>query len=119
VGKVARCGDEPVNTHGVNFFEGVKMFIVSLNYKCDIEEVEKYLDDHVSYLKQEYSNGNFIASGRKNPRTGGVILSCVKDRDELEVILKRDPFDRAGIAEYDITEFIPSMVAEGFEILQK
>jgi len=95
------------------------MFIVSLNYKCGLEEVDKHLDAHVAYLKHEYANGNFIASGRKIPRTGGIILSCVKNKDELELILSNDPFNKAGIAEYDITELIPSMVAEGFEILQK
>jgi len=95
------------------------MFIVSLTYKSDLEEVDKHLEAHVAYLKQEYANGNFIASGRKIPRTGGIILSCVKNKDELELILSKDPFNKAGIAEYDITEFVPSMVAEGFEILQK
>ena len=95
------------------------MFIVSLNYKSDLEDVDKHLDAHVDYLKQEYANGNFIASGRKIPRTGGVILSCVKDKDELKRILAKDPFNIAGIAEYEITEFIPTMVAEGFEILRK
>ena len=95
------------------------MFIVSLNYKSDLEDVDKHLDAHVDYLKQEYANGNFIASGRKIPRTGGIILSCVKDKDELKRILAKDPFNIAGIAEYEITEFIPTMVAEGFEILRK
>lgn len=95
------------------------MFIVSLNYKCVLKEVDKYLDAHVAFLKQEYSNGNFIASGRKIPRTGGIIISAVKNRAELEMILEKDPFNRAGIAEYEITEFVPSMVAEGYEILQK
>ena len=95
------------------------MFIVSLNYKYELEEVDKHLEDHVAYLKQEYSNGNFIASGRKIPRTGGIIISGVKNKDELEMILAKDPFKKAGIAEYEITEFVPSMVAEGYEILQK
>ena len=93
------------------------MFIVLLNYKCEIGEVEKNLDLHVAYLKEEYAKGNFIASGGKIPRTGGVILSCVKNK--LELILSKDPFKKAGIAEYDITEFVPNMVAEGYEILQK
>ncbi len=95
------------------------MFIISLNYKCPLEEVDKHLDAHVAYLKQEYANGNFIASGRKVPRTGGVILSNVKTRNALEAILAKDPFNQADIAEYDITEFIPSMVAEGFEKLKE
>ena len=95
------------------------MFIVSLTYKSDLEEVDRHLDAHVDYLKQEYAEGNFIASGRKIPRTGGIILSCVKNKDELELILAKDPFYKSGIAEYDIIEFDPSIVAEGFEILQK
>jgi uncharacterized protein YciI len=95
------------------------MFIVSLKYKCGLEEVDKHLDAHVAYLNEEYANGNFIASGRKMPRTGGIILSCVHNKEELESIISKDPFSKAGIAEYDIIEFIPSMVAEGYEILQK
>lgn len=95
------------------------MFIVSLNYKCELEEVDRHLDAHVAYLKEEYSNGNFVASGRKIPRTGGIIISAVQNKDELEMILAKDPFNKAGIAEYEITEFVPSMVAEGYEILQK
>jgi uncharacterized protein YciI len=50
------------------------MFIVSLTYKRPLEEVYRHLDAHVAYLKQEYANGSFIASGRKVPRTGGIIL---------------------------------------------
>ncbi len=95
------------------------MFIISLNYKAKLEEVDTHLDAHVAYLKHEYANGHFIASGRKIPRTGGVILSNIKTKNELEVVLAKDPFYQAGIAEYEITEFIPSMVAEGFENLKE
>ncbi len=95
------------------------MFFVSLTYKCPLEEVDKHLDAHVAYLKQEYDNGNFIASGRKIPRTGGIILATVEKRNQLQTIIGKDPFYRAGIAEYDITEFVPSMVAEGFEKLRE
>jgi uncharacterized protein YciI len=94
------------------------MFIVSLTYRRSLEEVDCHLDAHVAYLKQEYANGNFIASGRKVPRTGGVILCTIKTRDELDAILAKDPFHTAGIVDYDIIEFIPSMVAEGLEKLK-
>ena len=47
-----------------------------------------------------------------------MILSNVKYKNDLEAILSNDPFYKAGIAEYDITEFTPSMVAEGFENLK-
>ena len=90
-----------------------------LNYKAPLEEVDKHLDTHVAYLKHEYANGHFIASGRKIPRTGGVILSNVKTKNELEIILVKDSFYKTGITEYEITEFVPSMVADGFERLKE
>ena len=99
--------------------ERKNVFIISLNYKCALEEVEKRLEDHIAYLKSEYAQGHFVASGRKIPRTGGIILSCLADKDQLKQILARDPFNTAGVADYEIIEFAPTMVAEGYEILQK
>ncbi|WP_455385284.1 YciI family protein [Acidihalobacter prosperus] len=94
------------------------MFIVSLIYTAPLEEVDRHLDEHVSYLKRQYAAGSFVASGRKIPRTGGVILSKLENRATLDAILEQDPFRRAGVADYEVIEFDPSMVAEGFEILQ-
>ncbi|MGL1932473.1 MAG: YciI family protein [Desulfotalea sp.] len=94
------------------------MFIISLEYIKQLEEVEDFLEAHVKYLKEQYVLGHFIASGRKVPRTGGVILSNIKTREKLEVVLAKDPFYQHGIATYDINEFIPSMVAEGYEMLK-
>jgi len=95
------------------------MFIVSLTYICDLSEIERFLDEHVAYLKKEYARGHFLASGRKNPRTGGVILAKAESRAKLNTILEKDPFHREKLAEYDIQEFIPTMAAEGLEGLLK
>lgn len=38
-----------------------------------------------------------------------------KTRNELKEVLAKDPFYIAGIADYDIMEFIPSMVTEGLK----
>jgi uncharacterized protein YciI len=94
------------------------MFIISLTYKCDLSEVDKYLEEHVSYLQEQYKKRLFIASGRKVPRTGGIILAMTEDITELQRAITMDPFYINNIAEYEITEFIPSMVAPGFECLQ-
>lgn len=50
------------------------MFIVSLTYVKPLAKVEKHLNDHIAYLEKYYKTGKFICSGRKNPRTGGIIL---------------------------------------------
>lgn len=95
------------------------MFIVSIIYNCSLEKVDSHLDAHVAYLKNEYANGSFVASGRKVPRTGGVILSRLNSRAELEAVLEKDPFAQAGIAEYEIIEFVVSMTAADFENLKE
>jgi len=94
------------------------MFIASLTYKVALDEVDKHLNDHVAYLEKQYADGNFIASGRKVPRTGGIILSNLETEDELQSILQEDPFYKMQIADYEIIEFIPSMVGPGFENLK-
>jgi len=95
------------------------MFIVSLTYKCPLAEIDQHLDAHVAYLKEQYAQGHFIASGRKVPRTGGVILARAESREALGKILAQDPFARADLADYEIVEFTASMVGEGFEKLQE
>lgn len=91
------------------------MFVVLLTYKKSLEDVEKYLAEHVEFLDAQYAAGVFIASGRRVPRTGGVILASSVDKARLEAILARDPFKREGIAEYEVVEFLPSKMKPGFE----
>jgi len=95
------------------------MFIVSLTYKRPLSDVDQHLDAHVAYLKEQYSQGHFIASGRKVPRTGGVILAKAESMEALNKILAQDPFAQADLADYEITEFTAGMVGEGFEKLQE
>ena len=47
---------------------------------------------HVRFLKKYYASGHFLVSGRKIPRDGGIILAVGKRRDEIEAIIKEDPF---------------------------
>lgn len=91
------------------------MFIVSLTYKKDLTEVDKHISAHIAYLEKYYALGCFIVSGRKVPRTGGIILANVSGKPELEAILQQDPFNIAGVANYDITEFIPTMTNQNFQ----
>jgi len=94
------------------------MFIVSLNYTAPLDRIDSLLDEHVVFLKAKYAEGILIASGRKIPRTGGVLLARACDQKTLEKHLAEDPFHREGVATYDITEFTPSMTAPGFEAMR-
>lgn len=93
------------------------MFIISLTYKKPIAEVELHLAAHIAYLERYYTAGIFIASGRKVPRTGGVILAKAETRAMLEVILQQDPFYIEDIAEFEVVEFILTKATSGLEQL--
>lgn len=95
------------------------MFIIELTYKVELSKIDEHLSAHIEYLKNQYENHVFIASGRKIPRTGGIILSRLEDKDELLNRLSEDPFKINDLAEYRITEFIPSMTSVEFENLKE
>ncbi|WP_026883996.1 YciI family protein [Clostridium akagii] len=91
------------------------MFIIILKYKKSIEDVMNNLDDHKNYLEKYYSLNKFICSGRQEPRCGGIILCNAKDKTEVNLIIKQDPFYKNNIAKYEIIEFIPTNYADGFK----
>ncbi|TYA70149.1 YciI family protein [Seonamhaeicola marinus] len=93
------------------------MFIVELTYKVPLSEVDTYLEAHINYLNEQYELGHFIASGRKEPRDGGIILSKLPNKETLLEILNKDPFKVHNLADYKLIEFTPSKVGKGFENL--
>jgi len=93
------------------------MFIISLTYQKTLEEVDAHLNAHVEFLKSHYAQGIFIASGRKNPRNGGVILALATNRADIEAVIAQDPFYIHDVATYEITEFTPSMTSPELSIL--
>ncbi|MFD6184725.1 YciI family protein [Streptomyces goshikiensis] len=82
------------------------MFVMELTYTAPIEAVEEQMDAHIAWLDGHYAAGVFLASGRKVPRDGGVVLAGGVSRAEIEKIAASDPFTMAGVCEYRITEFI-------------
>lgn len=90
------------------------MLIVELTYKKSLSEVEKHLETHKQFLQQYYEDGTFIASGPKNPRDGGVILANAS-KDEMEAIIRKDPFFTKDIADYRIVDFKPNRFSPEFE----
>lgn len=91
------------------------MYIFILSYKTGLDVVEKHLNAHIDYLNKNYQSGNFIASGRRNPRTGGVIICRAESQEKAQSYIKEDPFYQFGVADYEIIEFEPTMYAEGFD----
>ena len=93
------------------------LFIVSITYTRPLEQVDKFVPEHIEFLDEQYSLGHFQLSGRKVPRTGGVILATVDSRAALDRILAQDPFHREKLADYEIIEFSPSKSSQALKFL--
>ncbi|MFF1654749.1 YciI family protein [Streptomyces sp. NPDC058255] len=91
------------------------MFVLDLTYTAPLDAVDAALDAHVAWLEEQYAAGVFLASGRKNPRDGGVILAVAQDRARIEEIVAGDPFVTAGVCAYRVTEFVATKTAAGLE----
>jgi uncharacterized protein YciI len=94
------------------------MFIVTLTYLKPVEEIDALMPGHIEWLDEGYESGLFIASGRRIPRTGGVILARSGDAPALSDKLARDPFVIHGAARCDVVEFSATKTAPGAEVLK-
>jgi uncharacterized protein YciI len=91
------------------------MFIIELIYKADLARIDARMPAHMKFLKKYYAAGNFLVSGRKIPRDGGIILAVAKSRAEVETIIGEDPFVSDGLAEFRIIEFRASQQADDIQ----
>lgn len=82
------------------------MFIVTITYTQPIEAIEARTVKHREWLDQHMASGLLIACGPMVPRTGGILIAASRvTKEELEVLLKDDPFQVHGLADYKVTEF--------------
>ncbi len=95
------------------------MYIINITYNVSLEIIDKHLESHIVYLNTQYELGNFHASGKKVPRTGGIILSKLSDKKELEEVISRDPFKINDLASYELTEFVVSKTCEQLRFLKE
>lgn len=91
------------------------MFVIELAYKADLAEIDAYMTAHVKFLKKYYAAGNFLVSGRKIPRDGGIILAVGKSRRQIEAIVEEDPFYEHDLADFRIIEFRASQLADDIQ----
>lgn len=91
------------------------MFVIELIYKADLAEIDAHMAAHVGFLKKYYAAGNFLVSGRKIPRDGGIIVAVGKSRRQIEAIVEEDPFYTHRLAEFRIIEFRASQRANDIQ----
>jgi len=91
------------------------MFVVELIYKAALADLDAAMPAHVAFLKKHYAAGHFLISGRKVPRDGGVILATGIEREQLEGVMRGDPFCERGLADFRVIEFRASQRASDIQ----
>ena len=91
------------------------MFVIELSYKADLAEIDAHMAEHVAFLKKYYGAGHFLVSGRKIPRDGGIILAAGKTKQQVEALIKEDPFHQHGLADFRVIEFRASQRANDIQ----
>ena len=88
------------------------MFVIELIYKADLKQIDAAMGAHMKFLRKYYAAGNFVVSGRKIPRDGGIILAVGESREAIEAIAKEDPFYTKGLVDVRVIEFRASQRAD-------
>jgi uncharacterized protein YciI len=91
------------------------MFVIELIYTAALADIDAHMTAHVRFLRKHYASGNFLVSGRKIPRDGGIIVAVGDSREQIEAIAREDPFCKRGLAEFRIIEFRASQRADDIQ----
>jgi uncharacterized protein YciI len=81
------------------------MFVIELIYKADLARIDRAMKVHLAFLNKYYAAGHFLVSGRKVPRDGGIIIAVGDSKEQIEAIVREDPFVAKGLADFRVIEF--------------
>lgn len=79
-----------------------------ITYTAPLADVDALLPAHRRFLDEHIATGEFLASGPRDPRTGGVIVGWVADTARAAELIAADPFTQHGLATYEVHEFHPT-----------
>ncbi|HEV2355263.1 MAG TPA: YciI family protein [Puia sp.] len=89
------------------------LFVIVQTYQAPIEEIEAATPARITFLDQHYRRGDFLFSGSREDRPGGIIIARGKTRTGVDHIMRSDPFVKKGLSAVEILEFKVSQAGPG------
>lgn len=84
--------------------------VVLIDYVRPLEDVDAQMTAHVAWLEKGFGAEIFLLAGRRNPRTGGVIV-VRGEQAAVEALMRTDPFVTSGVATIEVVAFNASFAA--------
>jgi uncharacterized protein len=82
----------------------MKYFAVFLPMK-DEEKSKKYRPEHLTFLQEKLEAGCIFAKGPFVDGTGGLVIYKAESLEQVETMVKKDPYVVTGARGYDIHEW--------------
>lgn len=77
------------------------------------EVVEQTRPAHLEFLNEEIAAGRLLLAGRQEDGSGGVLVTGDIGVEAADDMIARDPYTRAGVAEYERISFNGAFRAPG------
>ena len=75
--------------------------------------VEQTRPAHLEFLNEEIAAGRLLLAGRREDGSGGVLVTGDISVEDAQDVVARDPYTRAGVANYERTSFNGAFRAPG------
>ncbi|MBI3433069.1 MAG: hypothetical protein HY018_12765 [Hydrogenophilales bacterium] len=84
------------------------MFVIQLKFSTNKANAGQFMDGHNAWLKAYFADGTFLLAGTIQPKLGGAILAHNATPDQIQAVVKEDPFVAEGVVTAEIIEITPS-----------
>ncbi len=87
--------------------------VLKSTYTQSPDVVEKTRPAHLEFLNEEIAAGRLLLAGRQEDGSGGVLVTGDISTEDAQDLVARDPYTRAGVANYERTSFNGAFRAAG------
>lgn len=93
------------------------MFIIFLKFSSNKEKARDFMEAHMKWVQQGFSDGIFLLTGSIKPGLGGTVLVHNISLSELKKRVDEDPFVSEKIVSAEILEIDLGKVDSRFQFL--
>ncbi len=93
------------------------MFVVLLKFSADKANASQFMDGHNAWLRDGFEKGVFLLAGTIQPKLGGAIVAHNVTLEQIQEIVKKDPFVVKNVVAAEIIEITLSKTAAQLSFL--
>jgi uncharacterized protein len=79
--------------------------VLKSTYLQPADIIEQTRPAHLEFLNEEIAAGRLLLAGRQEDGSGGVLVTGEISVEEAQDMVARDPYTKAGVANYERTSF--------------